>query len=151
MKKITYLLLCASMVLAMSSCAKMQADRQISSLEALIEKVEKDGDSFTKEDWTDVANEFDEICGKMAQYDYTDEQMKEIARLKGRFYGACTKKAVKSAGGLLNGLLQQAGGAVDGFLEGLDLSDDGESAAISEEQLEEQVDEILQGLESMFE
>ena len=81
MKKITYILLCASMVLAMTSCAKMQANRQISSLESLIEKVEKDGDSFTKEGWTDVANEFDEICGKMAQYDYTDEQMKEIARL----------------------------------------------------------------------
>ena len=149
MKKITSFLLVVGLIFTITSCAKMQAKHQIRSLESLTEKVEKKGDLFTRQDWTEVSREYDEICTKMNQCEYTNEQLQEIGRLKGRFYAACTKKAFNSAGGLLNGLFQQAGGAIDGFMESMSESqkDDNEDDA----NLDEQVDEALRELESIFE
>ena len=146
MKKITSFLLVAVLALSMASCAKMQAKHQIRSLESLTEKVEKQGDSFTIQDWTEISQEYDEICAKMNQYEYTNEQKQEINRLKGRYYAVCSKKAIHSAGGILNGFIQQAGSAIDGFMEGMS-----DSPEEKEDNLEEQVDEILLGLESIFE
>lgn len=141
MKKITSFLLVAVLALSMASCAKMQAKHQMHALESLTERVEKKGDSFTKQDWTEVSQEYDEICAKMNECEYTQEQMQEIGRLKGRFYAACTKKAINNAGGLLNGLMNSVGGAIDGFMEGMSGSD---------EQQEED-DAMLRSLESIFE
>ena len=72
MKKITSFLLVAVLALSMASCTKWQAQHQIRALESLTERVEKKGDSFTKQDWTEVSQEYDEICSKMNQYEYTD-------------------------------------------------------------------------------
>lgn len=141
MKKVINFLLVAVLALSLASCAKMQAKHQMHALESLTEKVEKNGDSFTKQDWAEVSQEYDEICAKMNECEYTQEQMQEIGRLKGRFYAACTKKAINNAGGLLNGLMNTVGGAIDGFMEGM---------SGSEEQQEED-DAMLRSLESIFE
>ena len=149
MKKITSFLLVAVLALSMASCTKWQAQHQIRALESLTERVEKKGDSFTKQDWTEVSQEYDEICAKMNQYEYTDEQMQEIGRLKGRYYAAYAKQMLNSAGSIFNGLMNQVGGAVDGFMNSMSTQ--------QEEQPEEdpgsgeQVDELLLGLESIFE
>lgn len=145
MEKITSFLLVVVLTFTVSSCAKWQAKHQIHSLESLTEKVEKKGDSFTKQDWAEVSEEYDEICAKINQCDYTDEQLQEIGRLKGRYYAACTKHAFNAAGGLLNSFLQQAEGAIDGFMEGI--SEPQEDDA----NLKEEVDEALLELESIFE
>lgn len=142
MKKITSFLLVAVLALSMASCAKMQAKRQIHALESLTERVEKKGDSFTKQDWTEVSQEYDEICAKMNQCDYSSEQMQEIGRLKGRFYAACAKKAINNAGGLINGIMNTVGGAIDGFMDGMSGSQDEE---------EQEDDAMLRSLESIFE
>lgn len=149
MKKITSFLLVVVLTFSMSSCAKWQAKHQIHSLESLTEKVEKKGDSFTKQDWAEVSQEYDKICAKINQCEYTDEQLLEIGRLKGRFYAACTKHAFNAAGGLLNGFLQQASGAIDGFMEGM--SESPEDNKKNDANLREEVDEVLLELESIFE
>ena len=147
MRKLLSFLLVAVLALSLASCAKMQAKHQMHSLESLIEKVEKHGDSFTQQDWAEVRQEYDEICTKMNQCEYTDEELQEIGRLKGRFYAACAKKAFGNAGGLLNGLINQFGGAIDGFMEGLSGPEDEKA---KEEANQEETDEILLGLESIF-
>ena len=133
MKKIISLLLVAGLALAMTSCAKWQAQHQIDALESLVEKVENDASDFTREDWDKTAAKYEAICDKMNQYDYTDEQWQEIGRLKARYYVACAKGAI-SGGGFLNGLIQQATGVLDGLMENV----------------EEESDEALQELEDMF-
>lgn len=113
MKKITSILLAAMLALVMNSCADMQAKRQISKLESLVERVEQKGSQFTDQQWKDVSDRYEDICEDMEKYHYTDIQMQEIGRLKARYYAA----RVKNSGGLLNGFFQQLGGFVDGILD----------------------------------
>ena len=147
MKRLLSFFLVAVLALSLSSCAKWQAQHQINALESLIEKVEKKGDSFTKQDWAEVSQKYDEICAKMNQCEYTDEQTQEIVRLKARYYTVCAKKAFGNAGGLLNGLLNTVGGAIDGVLDGLSEPQDDEQ----QDAEQEENDAILLGLESIFE
>lgn len=134
MKKITSFLLVAVLAITMSSCAKWQAQHQINALESLVEKIENHGDELTRQDWQEVSDKYDAICTKINQYDYTNEQLQEIGRLKARYYVAYAKGSL-SGGGLLNGLLQEAAGAVDGLMN----------------DLEKETDEALQELEDLFE
>lgn len=119
MRKLTLFFLAAILGLATTSCAKMQAKHQISRLESLVERVEKQGNDLSRQQWSQVKAEYDEICAKMKQYEYTAEQLQEIGRLKGRFYAACTKNALNAAGGWFNDFIEQAGGVINGFLDGL--------------------------------
>ena len=157
MKKLTSFLLVVILALTMTSCADMMAKRQISKLESLVERVEQKGADYTNQQWSDVSAEYDRICDKMAQYKYTDEQLQEIGRLKGRYYAA----RVKNAGGLFNGLFQQMSGVVDGILDGVGnvvdgfldgvLSDDQPTTNDQRPATNDQQDDMLQELEEMFE
>ena len=150
MKKITSFLLVALIALAMTSCAKWQAQHQINALESLVEKIENHGDELTRQDWQEVSDKYEAICTKINQYDYTNEQLKEIGRLKGRYYVAYAKGALNSEGGLLNGLFQQGSGLLDGVLGGVSDAIDDVLDDISDEQEDEEMDEDLKELESLF-
>ncbi len=146
MKKIVSFMVVAVLALSMTSCAKWQAQHQINALESLVEKVESKGADFTQTDWSKTSEKYDAICTKMNQYDYTNEQLQEIGKLKARYYVACTKGAL--GGGLLNGLFQQAVGAFDGVLDELD--DVGDTVQEEMDQADEELDETLLELEALF-
>ena len=127
MKKVFNFLCIAVLAVTISSCAGWQAKHQMSKLESLVEKVEQEGGSYTSQDWDKVSAQYDEITAKMAQCDYTDEQLQEIGRLKARYYAA----RVKNTGGVFNDIIQQVKGAFDG--------------------LKEEVEESMDEIESLFE
>ena len=134
MKKITSFLLVVVLAITMSSCAKWQAQHQINALESLVEKVENHASDFTRSDWEKTSAKYEDICQKINQCEYTNEQLQEIGRLKARYYVAYAKGSL-SGGGLLNGLMHEAAGAVDELMK----------------DLEEEKDEALQELNAMFE
>ena len=55
----------------------------------------------------------------MLQYDYTDEELKEIGRLKGRYLGYITKQAIKETEKQANDFLKELEGGISGFLEAM--------------------------------
>lgn len=139
MKKITSFLLVAVIALAMMSCAKWQAQHQLNALESLVEKVEQKGADFTTTEWSRTSEKYDAICTKMSQYEYTNEQLQEIGKLKARYYIACAKGVM--GGGVLNGIFQQAAGAIDGVMnEVSDALDD----------TSDDIDEAIEELDALF-
>ena len=86
----------------------------LSSLQELYEEMELNHENYTKEDWEKVKVEFDSITSQMKLDDYTDEQIKEIGKLKGKCSAYLTKGLLKRAekglielGGILEGNLNK--------------------------------------------
>lgn len=91
----------------------------ISDLESLVSDVEMNHESYTAEDWDNVIASYSMIEEEMLQYDYTDEELKEIGRLKGRYLGYITKQAIKETEKQANDFLKELEGGVSGFLEAM--------------------------------
>ena len=80
----------------------------------------EEGEDYTAEQWKAANQKFDELVRKAQEMEgLTEEQKKEILKLKGKFSGAAVKKGfdklMKDAGKEL----EKAGEAIEGFLEGL--------------------------------
>jgi len=155
MKKFSILLFSVVLAMVVTSCSETQAKWQINKLESLVERVEEKGADFSQQEWSEAADKYEQICAKMEQFHYTDEQLQEIGRLKARYYVACAKNMLNSSGSLLNGFLQQVSGAVDGVMDELDDAVDELDAELNDldnnPSQPRQTDETLDELEKMFE
>lgn len=117
MKKLNVLLAAIAFSLGFSSCETSKTP--IGELSSLVERVEDKYDEFTEDDWDKIASEYERIEEKMSKYEFTDEELKEIGKLKGRIYAKMTKNAVKDFSKQLEYLGKQIEGGVEGFFEEL--------------------------------
>ncbi len=143
MKKLMIFAVVMTMLTAMVSCSTPQST--ISDLETLVDKVEKNRKEYTEEDWEKILKEYSAINEDLKDNEYTDEELKEIGRLKGRYVGLLTKSAMKVAGSQLKTLFKQ----FEGGMEGL-----GEELNASSKELEgaaEELEDELEGLEKVME
>lgn len=92
----------------------------MNELNALTEQLSEDTSDYTEEDWETVGNQLEVIDAEIEQYrdQYTDEEMKEIGRLKGKCAGFIAKKTMNSATQKLGDISKQAEGMIEGFMEG---------------------------------
>ena len=90
----------------------------IGNLADLTEEVQANGSNYSAEDWKAVSNELDAIENEIEQYrdEYTDEELKEIGRLKGILLAQYTKFSIKSIKGGAKNAITEAEGLIDGFL-----------------------------------
>ena len=72
-----------SIIVTTISCNSKQD--AISRLETLYEELQQNGDDYTADDWDAVITEMNDIDNYIKQYqsDYSEEEIKEIGRLKG--------------------------------------------------------------------
>lgn len=85
-----------------SSCQSKE-EKVISQLESLCKTVERDG--FNVKDIDSVQARFKEIHEAAKECDFTNDQVKEIAKLDARFTKAVAKKAVERVGNAIEGVL----------------------------------------------
>lgn len=78
-------------------------------------EVDANGADYTVEDWKAAAAEYQKIDKRLAQYEYTQEEVAEISRLKGE----CTGSFVRNVTTNLAGKVQTGVTAVKSFLEGI--------------------------------
>ena len=110
------IMFCVSLVFCLFACTtKMDP---IGNLADLAEEVQVNGSNYSGEDWRAVANELDAIESELEQYkgEYTDEELKEIGRLKGILLAQYTKYSVKSIKNGVENAMKEAEGLIDGFL-----------------------------------
>jgi len=74
----------------LSSCSSKQSP--VNDLERLSVKLEEEGENYTEEDWQRAAAKFALIEESLKKYEYTDEELVNIGRLKAR----CAKVLAKS-------------------------------------------------------
>ena len=108
-----------SVLIAAVVCACNSPQLAIADLENLVSDVEMNHESYTAQDWDNVVASYSIIEEEMLQYDYTDEELKEIGRLKGRYLGYVTKQAIKETEKQANDFLKELGGGISGFLEAM--------------------------------
>lgn len=105
-----FFLAVSALVLAFSLLTACQSkeEKVISQLESLCKTVEKD--SFSIKDMEPVQAKFDEVSQAAKECNFTDEQLKEVARLNARFTKDMAKKAVERAGNVIDGVLEGLSG-----------------------------------------
>ena len=110
MKKILFIL--ATIVLMASCTSSLPAQ-----FDNIADKVEKNGASYSTEQWDKVNAEYDKLVEKYNQDadKLSDEQKKEINSAMGRYQAAVLKAGLKGFGEALDGALEGA----KGFIEGL--------------------------------
>jgi outer membrane protein assembly factor BamD (BamD/ComL family) len=113
MKKIFGILVAIIMASFMVACATPE-EKSLRSLQELYEEMELNHENYTTEDWEKAQVEFEVITAQMKLHDYTDEQLREIGKLKGKCSAYLTKGLLKRAekgfielGGILEGYLEE--------------------------------------------
>ena len=82
-------------------------------MKEFVEKVEKEGSSYTEEQWEEVNEEFSKMLDKLNEYeDMTPEELQEVAKLQGEFAAKAFKEQAGKA-------MEKAGAMLDGFMQGL--------------------------------
>lgn len=117
MKKILTICLIAAMAVSMQSCSTHRT--AINDLEALVNKVEKNGAKYTLEDWENVISRCAKIEKRLQEHEYTTEEYREIGTLKGRLAGVVTKDILTNSAKKVISIKEQLDGGTEGFLEGL--------------------------------
>jgi hypothetical protein len=154
MKRSFFLVLVMTIVLLFTSCDSLKAKYQVRELRSLVEYVSEEGASLSKDEWSEVFDEYELIVNNMELYTYTAEQMDEINKLKGRFYSVAVKNGIKTAGKKIGDMFHNAGNFLEGFVQGVQENSDEivESVEDKLEEIEEALDDVnLEGFESLFE
>ena len=79
--------------LVFTSCETSQTP--VDELSSLLEKIDNNSENYSEEDWNNITNEFTEIEEELSKYEYTDEELKEIGRIKGQILAKMTKDGYK--------------------------------------------------------
>lgn len=94
----------------------------IHDLEELSEDLKQNSKDYSDDDWAAISQSLDNINNEIDEHrsEYTDEEMKEIGRLKGICGTYLMKYAAKNASQQLKDLIQQFGGAIQGVKSVID-------------------------------
>ena len=101
--------------MGITSCDSSQS--AIKDLEVLLNEIEENHQSYTEEDWEAMSLSYSAIEEELAKYEYTDEELKEIGRLKGKCMGYLTKQSLKNLEKQIKDLTKELEGGIEGFLE----------------------------------
>lgn len=115
MKK--YLFICLTFALVFSFTACDSSQTAINDLETLLHEIETNYQSYTEEDWENMSLSYSAIEEELAKHEYTDEELKEIGRLKGKCMGYLTKQSFKDLEKQIKDLTKELEGGIEGFLE----------------------------------
>lgn len=115
MKKYLFICLTFTLVFSFTSCDSSQS--AINDLEVLLQEIETNYQTYTEEDWENMSLSYSAIEEELAKHEYTDEELKEIGRLKGKCMGYLTKQSIKDLEKQIKDLTKELEGGIEGFLE----------------------------------
>lgn len=115
MRKILLSYLTFALALSFTSCDSSQS--AINDLETLLHEIESNYQSYTEEDWENMSLSYSAIEEELAKHEYTDEELKEIGRLKGKCIGYLTKQSLNDLEKQIKDLTKELEGGIEGFLE----------------------------------
>ena len=95
----------------------------INDLENLVDKIDDPNFSLTEDNVEDIVAEYAEIEDELAQYEYTDEELREIGRLQGKYVAKMAKIGLKNFKKYMEVFSKQLEGGLEGFMEELENGD----------------------------
>ena len=117
-----YLLIGCLAILTLTFTSCNNKNTPIHDLEELSEDLKQNSKDYSDDDWAAISQSLDNINNEIDEHrsEYTDEEMKEIGRLKGICGAYLMKYAAKNASQQLKNLIQQFGGAIQGVKSVID-------------------------------
>lgn len=115
MKRLLTICLTFMILFGITSCDSSQS--AFRDLEILLNEIEENHQSYTEEDWENMSLSYSAIEEELAKYEYTDEELKEIGRLKGKCIGYLTKQSLNDLEKQIEDLTKELEGGIEGFLE----------------------------------
>lgn len=117
-----YLLISCLAIWTLTFTSCNNKNTPIHDLEELCEDLKQNSKDYSDDDWAAISQSLDNINNEIDEHrsEYTDEEMKEIGRLKGICGAYLMKYAAKNASQQLKGLIQQLGGAIQGVKSVID-------------------------------
>ncbi|MBR5070211.1 MAG: hypothetical protein IKX25_12515 [Bacteroidales bacterium] len=105
-------------VMLLVSC-KSKEERVLDRLQTMSEQIQKNGDNFSKEDWEKLYKEYSDIHAKILnkEYNFTDEQMRELGKLEGKIGKAFVKHSMSDFGKAADELIKKGSEFLKGILE----------------------------------
>lgn len=121
--------------LCLSSC-DMPKERSMKKLSSYTEELETRDDDYVVENWDGLVERYKKIDSQLSEYEFSNEELREIGAEKVRCLTVLAKAAARSGSGKLNLFLQQMHGAVSGLAEEVDPS-----------QIEESLENFIENLD----
>lgn len=107
-------ILLLGLLIALSSCNNVQS--RLDRAEKEIEHAEQNKEDMTEKDWSALEKKMGELEIDLVQNreEYTDEQVKEIGKLQGRYFAVTVKKGIND----FQESVKDLGNQMEGFIEG---------------------------------
>ncbi|MCF8451783.1 MAG: hypothetical protein K9G42_01195 [Pedobacter sp.] len=101
--------------LSLSACNNLQS--KIKSTDKEIEHAEQNKEEMTAKDWSVLEKRMQELESDLEQNreKYTDEQVKEIGKLQGRYFAVTLKKGIDD----FQESIKDLGNQMEGFIDGI--------------------------------
>ena len=102
-------------LLALSGCNNVQS--RLDKAEKEIEYAEQNKQEMTAKDWSALEKKMKELESDLEQNrdKYTDEHVKEIGKLQGRYFAVAVKKGIND----FQESIKDLGNQMEGFIEGI--------------------------------
>lgn len=113
-KPIIQALLIAILSIVLTACNKQE--QAIDDLRSFSEQLKEESAEYTQEDWQQAGEQYQQIVEEINQYEYTDEQLKEIGRLQAVCIKQMSKGAMKLLRQNINSISKQLEGAIEEFM-----------------------------------
>lgn len=110
------LLLSFILVTLFFSCAT-QEQRGIAQLRKFTISLQQDSPNYTEMDWSNSIDEYEQITQSLANGRFTDEERREIGRLKGQCTAVYSQYALQVFESELRGAASELEGALEGFYD----------------------------------
>lgn len=105
-------------MVGLTSCQSKE-ERVISKMEGLAERIDRDGESFEKEDWEAILKEYQQLQTEAMDCEFSSEQLKELCRVEGKLTAVMTRESAKSFGRSIGDLLQNGKQVLQGVFDGI--------------------------------
>lgn len=114
MKNVLLLIL---FTVGIAACSSRQTP--INKLADFTEEIQNESAEYSQKDWEQAAQEFEHIEQELSEFksEYTDDELKEIGRMKGICLARFTKHRIRSFGNEMENALKEVKGIMEGFTE----------------------------------
>lgn len=119
MKHYLRTLLVALVAVTLLVSCKSKEERVLDRLQTMSEKIQKNGDNLSEEDWEKLYKEYSDIHAKILnkEYNFTDEQVHELGKLEGKLGKAFVKHSMSDLGKAADEIIKKGSEFLKGILE----------------------------------
>lgn len=115
MRTVRHFVLSLFIILCIFSCGG--SSDPISRMEELATELENNSINYTIDDWKFAAEEYEQIVAEAESWPLSDEELNQLAKLKGKCYAYLVKGVTKMAEEEFDKQEERFNSALEGFLE----------------------------------